>query len=319
MKWLKSGGNFDQQTFLMELIKACRSLPDQADRAENKSWNRSSQSKTDKKKLPSGSGLADLREEPNSLIRQHLALMIACRRARRILDLDDALDFIKNNDLYSGSWFDNESGRRSRVDGILRFIAKTFDPGLCGSGTCFLIDVKKYLEWAKKEFPAGVASVIKKAWLTEFGEVREYTRYTHCTQEDISCWLVINEFCRETCEYGDGGVPEERATAIWQLLYEDGQVSRPWDVKRWRLIRDRLAERRIVNCDYVAEKGKAYCYSEGTWYPGKERPQLPKCATPGHWRDLDRKERGEGLNSEGVVSNPRFQAIGCQLSGRAPP
>jgi hypothetical protein len=65
----------------------------------------------------------------------------------------------------------------------------------------------------------------------------------------------------------DGGVPEARAEAIWNIFHEAGILKSKWNVAKFRNIRDMLHEMDIIKCDYVKRHGKAYCYRAGKFNP----------------------------------------------------
>ena len=73
--------------------------------------------------------LADLADEADSFERQRKLLLKMARLLKRVPTVDEALKFIQDNGLFTGTWAN--PARRGRVRGILKFIAKTFDPKKC--------------------------------------------------------------------------------------------------------------------------------------------------------------------------------------------
>ena len=69
--------------------------------------------------------LPKLDDESDWLTRRRRALMALCRAERRVVSVDEALDWLKANHLYSEPW--ENPGRRAKVKSILRYIARTFD------------------------------------------------------------------------------------------------------------------------------------------------------------------------------------------------
>ena len=94
-----------------------------------------------------------LDNEADALVRQRNALLRCARLLKRVPSVEEALQFIKDNGLYSGEW--KNSARRPRVRGILKFIAKTFDPKKCvkTDASTAAVNIWKYDAWAKKKFP----------------------------------------------------------------------------------------------------------------------------------------------------------------------
>ena len=53
----------------------------------------------------------DEADNPNSFERQHSALLEFCRRMKRVVSEQEALDYIKANSLFTGRWGDNIARR----------------------------------------------------------------------------------------------------------------------------------------------------------------------------------------------------------------
>src|SRR5262249_43227248 len=112
-------------------------------------------------------GLADLAGEPDSFRRQSEALRRLTRYLKRVPTPEDGLDFLKANNLFTGPWGENLSRRKTRVRGILKFLARDFDAGKCGKGS---VNVGRYESWAREKFPEGLVGGTA-GYLTEEGEV----------------------------------------------------------------------------------------------------------------------------------------------------
>ena len=354
-EWVVGGSSFDREVFFNKVVEGCKNLPDEpvVEDVEKQSVETTSVVKTTKvvseesvvsvpqpsrsAQRSAGSGrrpdhlwiashscLEKLRDEPNSLIRQHRGLLIACQKAKRVLEVEEALDFIYQQKLFTGDWEDNEGRRADRVRGSLDYIAKTFDPAKCSSGDAFHIDVNKYEKWAEREFGAPVRRVKQGGGVRQSGEIYKYKRYVGFTPEEAGIALAIAEFCLETSQYGDGGVPEERMKTIWTLLHLDGQIDRPWCVKRWRLIRDLFVQRGVLKCDFESRHQKAYCYEKGRFYPGRKVTwrKWSKTGLPGCHRDPQQRRKNKEqtiLNSEGVVETRFVTLSGQGIAFRGPP
>jgi|GEM_PF-1854365 len=346
--WLLNGDNYDLTTLLDVVRESCANLPDEpvsvesvhsefepeSSKAEDVTNPRRSRSA----RPAAGSGqrpehgvtaspvsIQKLQNESNSWIRQRDALLIACRKAKKVLSVEEALDFIHEHRLYTGDWSENGQRRRCRVEDILTIIAQTFDPKLCSAGKTFEIDVAKYRNFVAQWFPERIRRVSRKGYLRDTGEIRRYRRYVIATREDIACWMAINEFCRNSSEYGDGGVPEERAEEIWIALHRTGQITHKWCVKRWRLIRDTLHQRQIVVCDYQSETGKAYCYEPGQFHPGI-KPRRKESSGSGTSRTITETRKTTVPNTEGVyftrqnrLPTRNSALIEFRLAERGPP
>jgi len=129
MEWLGRGRSFDEPALERQLISACLQLPDQPRPVvANFATTPPSPTKTPIKTI---STPANLQDEPDSFVRQREALLEFCRRNKRVVSVEEGLSFIRENDLFTGSWGHNQGKRRVRVGQILAFVAKTFDPSLC--------------------------------------------------------------------------------------------------------------------------------------------------------------------------------------------
>ena len=129
IEWLGRGRSFDEKALERTLVSACLQLPDRpAPTVAKFATIPSAPTKTPIKTI---STPANLQDEPDSFIRQREALLEFCRRNKRVVSVEEGLSFIRENDLFTGSWGHNQGKRRVRVGQILGFVAKTFDPSLC--------------------------------------------------------------------------------------------------------------------------------------------------------------------------------------------
>ena len=86
--------------------------------------------------------MANLNGEPDSFKRQREALLQFSRYLKRVPTLEEALAFIQEKKLYTGTWADNLARRKARVRTTLKYIARTFDAAKCGNGS---VNVGKYV------------------------------------------------------------------------------------------------------------------------------------------------------------------------------
>ena len=123
LDWLRRGRSFDDTTLERVLISACLQLPDTPAPSPKVATVLLDSTKKPTKAV---STPANVRNEPDSFVRQREALLEFCRRNRRVVSGEEGLEFIRTNILYTGSWEDNEAKRRMRVGQILLFIAQNF-------------------------------------------------------------------------------------------------------------------------------------------------------------------------------------------------
>ena len=201
----------------------------------------------------------DLLTEPDSFKRQHEALRRLARYLKRVPTQDEAMDFLKQRKLYSGSWEDNLANRDRRVRDILRYIAQTFDPAKCAKG---LVNVGKYDAWAKKAFPNGLIGQLRGG-MTEYME--PYPGATvQVSSSFISNFLSVVEFALLMDRNEDHSLPHNRAEQLWTAL----NVSVKFDARKWAVCRDSLEKHGIIAIiDRNYSSGKAMKWDVGTFFP----------------------------------------------------
>jgi hypothetical protein len=143
--------------------------------------------------------------------------------------LDESLRLFKGERLFTGSWSENETRRRTRTSGTLAFIAESFDPGKCANGT---VNVGKYDAWAKSHFPNGFQGRNRKG-MTEDGQIVETESGVHVGPEFIAVFLAVCEFALLTDKNQDGTLPHNRARDIWDVLYAKGVVTVRFCPRKW--------------------------------------------------------------------------------------
>ena len=290
---LDRGNNLDVDCWLKSIEQGCINLPYKAletddsqvstkpceVRSAAKPPNRLPKMPTAKKIIVSKTSLDELRLEPDAFIRQSEAMRILCRKLKRVATVEEGLDFIKQNNLYSGDWFN--PARSSRVKDILRFTAKTFDKTKCGNGGSFDFNPKKHIKFIKSKFQ-GSYKISKTGFdinKSSSGFVRQ--RKSIITLKEINIYHTIFESCRSSAKYKDGGVPELRMSQMWDVLKSTGQIKGSWNRDKWEWLRGRLIDLKVIVCDFVKQRKKSYCYSEGENHPihrhdWKAKAVLPK-------------------------------------------
>jgi hypothetical protein len=209
--------------------------------------------------------LADLRGEPDSFQRQKEALFRLARRLKRVPTLVEALQFLKDERLFSGPWDENRDKRRARVKSILKFIARTFDAAKCAKGS---VNVGKYDTWAARTFPNGLMGPGRRG-LTEDGEVVEAGQGLHISPAFIGTFVAVCEFALLVDKNADGTLPHNRAQGIWQALDAKGLVPEPFCARKWAVCREELVRYGVVQItNRVYGPGKAMEWAVGRYFPG---------------------------------------------------
>ena len=188
----------------------------------------------------------DYQDNPNAYERQQDALLELCRRIGRVATVNEGLEFIRGNGLFSGEWADNEARRRCRVKYLLGRIAMTFDKTKCNEGNDPLrireVNVGKYDNWARS-FVGKVTGA--RRHVDEYGNVVE-RRSASVDWKWVSVFLSVVEHCCVTCPNQDGSLPQNRAEYIWSVLKNLGRISSKWDEQKWKVARDWLERRGVI-------------------------------------------------------------------------
>ncbi len=234
--------------------------------------------------------VADLVHEPDSFLRQREALLSFARLLKRVPTLDEALEYIRVNGLYTGAW--KNPSRRSRVRSILKFIARTFDARKCSrrpDGEAS-VNIGKFDSWAQKKFPKGFVGGTRKKVLTEDLEVVEVQQNIKVSPEYLSVFMAVVEYALLLNKNEDGSLPHERAKQLWTWLYQKRLVALKFDDRKWAVCREEMVKYGvIVITDRDYSTGKAMRWAVGVYFPllglwkAKKQPSL---LGPGCWRQL---------------------------------
>jgi len=209
--------------------------------------------------------LVDLASEPDSFLRQKEALFRFARYLKRVPTVEEGLQYLHDQRLFTSSWEENFARRNARVRDILQWIANTFDASKCAKGA---VNVGKFDAWAKKKFPTGLVGG-KRRLLTEEGEVIEVSQHIHVSARFIACFMAVTEFGLLIDKNQDDTLPHRRAQQLWEALYAKGLLPVRFCARKWAVCRESLVEYGIItitNRDY--RPGKAMEWSVGTYFPG---------------------------------------------------
>ncbi|HEY7328062.1 MAG TPA: hypothetical protein VH592_10500 [Gemmataceae bacterium] len=260
----------------------------------------------DKIKMPAPK--PNLVDEPDSYKRQHAALLVFARSLKRVPSLKEALGYIQQNGLFTGSWQQNEARRKSRVKNILKRIAKSFDPSKCSTRTVdaaklqawAAANASKYEAWAKKKFPTGIMG--GKKHVGEDGEI--YQQTLHVGPQFIGIFIAVCQFGLLVDRNEDDSLPHERAKKTWKALHDKGLVTVPFCDRKWAVCRDVLEGYgivKVIDRDYCSNK--AMKWAVGRFFPGlglwkrRKVPSLLPPITLAEFALMCGGREQEGLNS----------------------
>ncbi|MGA2063273.1 MAG: hypothetical protein ABSG67_22610 [Thermoguttaceae bacterium] len=309
VKWLQSGTHYNEQILYNTLIRACNNLPDIAE-AEPIITN----FETDTTPIKS---VIVVDDEKDSFKRQREALLVFCRRNRRVVTVDEALTFIRQNNLFSGRWEDNYNRRRSRVESILHYISQTFDPALCN--VHYDIKVGKYDAWAKRHCPKGWRSPTRHR-VDEYGLVTEIKDRTVADWHFVSIFLSVVEYCLLQDKNADNSLPHVRAEELWDLLLERGIINVSFCPRKWKIVRDVLERLGLITVNHIWFRDQAMCWEVGLYFPGLgswKGSRVRGLLEPGSLEELIGRGRERGHNSylqQKINNFPTFNPV-----SRGPP
>lgn len=203
-----------------------------------------------------------LSDEPDSFKRQHEALLILARRMKCLPTLEQALDYIKENGLYSGDWHDHEKRRKHRVKTLLAYIGKTFDSNKSAKGS---VPLGKYDNWVAKEYPHGIKGIRQ----SNRPDMTVERRSVSVSRQWVSVAMSVIEFLLLIDGMPDGGLPQWRAEQLWNALKNRGAIKVSWDQRKWRLLRETLVAHEVITItDRTYKFGeKAMCWATGKFFP----------------------------------------------------
>ena len=201
-------------------------------------------------------------QESNRFTANLQHLMALARRLRRVPNVEEAMDHLRENNLYTGSWDDGEVRREQRVSYILdRYVEPDFDARKCGGNfraEDVMTLVHQYTEWAASKYGSSVRTLVDG-------------RLIEITSESLSLYLAICLYILDQDpNQRDGGIPYSRIKGLWNALVVRGLVAVPFSYLVYRKCRTFLDQQDILNiteCDYSV--GCSMRYGRGEWFPGR--------------------------------------------------
>lgn len=228
------------------------------------------------------SELEEIRNEPDAFSRKQVMCRLLSRKLRRVASVDEAVSFYEINNLYGGDWCDGEAERRKTFNYILKYIAKTFAPA---TNHIDFYPVKRFVSFVKKRFAKLDFVAIRKSQqncrinpetLEVTGDGKEYVQNYYITKEEFAWYFYCLDFCRKTSAFGDGGGPEKRISALFEIAKEDGLMNFTFLPVKLNFVRRFLHKKNILKCNFKKSTGVAYCYKIGSSFPKKLAPKTKR-------------------------------------------
>ncbi len=212
---------------------------------------------------------------------------------------EEASLWLQENHRYSGEWEDNLTRRTKRVQQILEFTERTFDPEMLGSGEGCPVSLNRdrFSWWVRQTFGSTMTAHVR--------DLRRFDATTMTGQGDglwglgsinttvstttvsiparfVETFLVVAEFCTRQDPLSNKAVPTNRIKKLWSMV-KDGAA---WNQKYYQIVRNRLHQMRVVQIfDRQHHVGKAWRWSLGDDFPERslrdqQRKLKAKCQLP---------------------------------------
>jgi hypothetical protein len=204
-------------------------------------------------------------DEPDSFERQTEAMRRFTRYLKRVPTVEEGMQCLQDHRLFTGSWEQNLTRRKTRVYNILAFVAERFDPSKCANGH---VNIGKYDEWAKKKFPNGLVGGHRR-YMDEDGNIVDVAQNVHVSIKFIAVFVAVAEFALLTDKNQDNSVPHDRCKELWQALKAKGLIAVSFNDRKWAVCREELAKLGIIAItDRNYGPDKAMKWDTGTYFPG---------------------------------------------------
>jgi len=222
---------------------------------------------TNRKPLDVRVNNVDLQDEVDAFRRQRLALMRVSRALGRVPNMEEALNYIREQNLYSGSWEGNRD-RTKRVKDILKRLRRTFDPSKIKKGS---VQVGKHKKYVSRKFPNGIKWGRERRWLDDECNVRSRIQWTYAPTDFVAVFLDIVDFCLNDQPNENGHVPTNRCKRLWNKLFAKEVISVRWCPRKFAACREYLSQRGLFKItDRNFAPGKAMTWEIGQFFPGSE-------------------------------------------------
>lgn len=275
----------------------------------------------------------DLRDEPDAFNRQGEALRRFARAMGRVPNLEEALDHIQDQELYTGSWEGNRD-RATRIKAILEWLRQTFDPSKIKKGS---VQIGKHEKYVARKFPNGIAWSRETRWLDEQirstdnpatpahydpleYKVRTSERLAHASAEFVAIFLDVVDYCLNDQPNKNGRFPTRRCERLWNTLLKKGVIFIRWCPRIFAACRETSVAYGIIRIpDRNFSPGKAMKWEMGRFFPGRESwKRTTKAPTPMTWSryvaGLSVVEKKEVSEREGYNTLLHFNPVETPVS-----
>jgi len=185
---------------------------------------------------------------------------------RRFPTTEEALEWLRDKKRYSGEWEDNFNRRAKRVEQILQFTERTFNPDLLAKveKPSMSLELGRFSWWVRQHF--GSAMIRKVTDISRFDAetMKAPTSIISVPAKFVATFLAASHFCVKEDPLSNCAVPTNRIKKIWGMV-KDGAA---WNQKYFQVVRDRLNRMGVIRIfDRQHHAGKAWRWSVGDSFP----------------------------------------------------
>ena len=185
---------------------------------------------------------------------------------RRFPTTEEALEWLKDNGRYSGEWEDNFNRRAKRVEQILQFTERTFNPDMLAKGEnpSVSLELGRFSWWVRQHFGSAMMRKVTDISRFDAETMKAPTTTISVPAKFVETFLAVAEFCIKEDPLSNRAVPTNRIKKIWAMV-KDGAA---WNQKYFQVVRDRFeSDGRHSIFDRQHHIGKAWRWSVGDSFP----------------------------------------------------
>jgi len=194
------------------------------------------------------------------------------KKHRTLPELEDALNHLHDNKLFSGDWSDNEHGRAKRVSQVLESLAESFDPKLLRTGDSKPVElsVEKFRWWVRDHFFKGMTANVVNLQAFDPVTMTAPVQRVSVPASFIATFLVVADFCLNQDPLENKAVPTNRFKKIWAMVSRGAS----WNQTYYQVVRDSLDRVGVLNIfDRNHDNNKAWRWEAGSNFPAQSRKE----------------------------------------------
>ena len=190
------------------------------------------------------------------------------KKHRTLPKLEDALNHLHDNKLFSGDWSDNENGRAKRVHQVLASLAENFDPKLLKTGDKKPVElsVEKFSWWVRNHFYKGMTANVVNLQGFDPVTMTAPVQRVSVPASFIETFLSVADFCLNQDPLKNKAVPTNRFKKIWPMV----KGGDSWNQTYYQVVRDGLNRMGVLNIfDRHHDNNKAWRWEAGKNFPAQ--------------------------------------------------